>query len=510
MINTLKDMIDTGNIIVEKREDKYIMIIEIAVLKKISKYEIELKKIEPIDEKNELLIKLNDIDNKFQLMKEEINNLKNRLILNKEDKKKIIKEIKDELNINEYIKEIIKSKEIKDILFNEFEERLSNIYIKKEDNKLNNENIEKSINKIINDKCISKVDENKYNNNINRIKEDINNNIKEINEIKNNIKENNKDNYITMKIKINKEDINKDIIIINQCSTYKLFKNFELDDINIYINNQLIPIKYKHMKDLNKDGIFGYQGKLIDSEESQKIYNELINNYSYYYNCSNEGIYNIKIIFKKQLSSCAGMFYECNNIIEIDLSKFDCSKVLKCYSMFCNCVNLKKIELGKLDFSLVDNFSFMFNGCENLIDLDVTNFNTKNSKSFDFMFNGCKNLKKIDVSKFDTSKCENIRAMFQNCENIEEIDMINVDMSNLKYENEYKQNPIDWLFNGCKNLKKIKISGYIKIEEIKKGDFKGKIFSNIALNGELIMNKNIECNIPLDGYLPSNWTRVKE
>ena len=100
--------------------------------------------------------------------------------------------------------------------------------------------------------------------------------------------------------------------------------------------------------------------------------------------------------------------------------------------------------------------------------------------------------------------------MFQNCENIEEIDMINWDMSNLKYENQYKHNPIDWLFNGCKKLKKIRISGNIKKEEVKKGDFKGKIFYNIALNGELIMNKNIECNIPLDGYLPSNWTRVKE
>ena len=85
MINTLKDMIDTGNIIVEKREDKYIMIIEIAVLKKISKYEIELIKKEPINEKNELLIKLNDMDNKFKMIQEEINNLKNGLILNKED-----------------------------------------------------------------------------------------------------------------------------------------------------------------------------------------------------------------------------------------------------------------------------------------------------------------------------------------------------------------------------------------------------------------------------------------
>ena len=140
MINTLKDIIDTGNIIVEKRENKYYMIIEIKVLKKIIKYEIELIKKEPINEKNEILIKLKDIDNKFQLIKEEINNLKNKsnIILNKEDKKRIIKEIKEELNINEYIKEIIKSKEIKDILFKEFEERLSNVYIKKEETKDDN------------------------------------------------------------------------------------------------------------------------------------------------------------------------------------------------------------------------------------------------------------------------------------------------------------------------------------------------------------------------------------
>ena len=93
------------------------------------------------------------------------------------------------------------------------------------------------------------------------------------------------------------------------------------------------------MGNLIKDGIYGYQGKLIYSIESQKIYNELINNYSYYDNFSNEGIYDIKIIFKKQLSSCAGMFYECNNIIEIDLSKFDCTKVLSCKSMFSGCSN---------------------------------------------------------------------------------------------------------------------------------------------------------------------------
>ena len=110
-----------------------------------------------------------------------------------------------------------------------------------------------------------------------------------------------------MKIKINKEDINKDIIIINQCSTYKLFKNFELDDINIYINNQLIPIKYKNI--IYDDRLCRFDSKSIDSEIAQKIYNEINNNYSFYYNFSTEGVYNIKIIQKAIIFMCRNVLY---------------------------------------------------------------------------------------------------------------------------------------------------------------------------------------------------------
>ena len=44
------------------------------------------------------------------------------------------------------------------------------------------------------------------------------------------LNEKNKDNYIIFKIQIDKDDIGKDIPIIRQCHTYKLFHNFELDD----------------------------------------------------------------------------------------------------------------------------------------------------------------------------------------------------------------------------------------------------------------------------------------
>ena len=68
----------------------------------------------------------------------------------------------------------------------------------------------------------------------------------------------------------------------------------------------------------------------------------------------------------------------------------------------------------------------------------------------------------IDVSNFKASQCENINGMFNGCSCITEIDMIKWDMSNLKYENEYKENPIRNLFLECKKLEKIKISGNLQ------------------------------------------------
>ena len=82
-------------------------------------------------------------------------------------------------------------------------------------------------------------------------------------------------------------------------------------------------------------------------------------------------------------------------------------------------------------------------------------------------------------------------------------------MSNLKYCYYKEKNPIDFLFYDCSNLKKIKISGNLKKEEAHK-EFDGYTFSYIPENGDLITSKNVICNIPLDGYLPQNWSRTKE
>ena len=204
MIKTLNDIFNKGKITVEEKDNKYIMKIDVSVLEKLSEYEIELEKHEPNEKQPKILLKLKEIDNKYKELKEEINNLKNNnLAFNEEDKKKFVKEIKEELDIKEYVKELLKDKDIINMLFKEFEARLSNKNINKEEIKFNkgyneiiDEKIEEPINEIIKDKNLSNADKKVLkDDNVNKIKEDIN-------KIKNQ-NENHDNEYINKSVNIN-------------------------------------------------------------------------------------------------------------------------------------------------------------------------------------------------------------------------------------------------------------------------------------------------------------------
>ena len=258
---------------------------------------------------------------------------------------------------------------------------------------------------------------------------------------------NEKDNYIILKINIDKEN---EEIFLKQFNTYKLFKNFEPENIKIIIDNELVPVKYKNSK-----GEFKYNPQSIRSKDEDMILYNLKECYDFYWKFPHEGIYIIKIIFKKKLYSCEKMFYNCKGITEIDLSSFDCSQVSSCKEMFYNCVSVQKINFGKNDLLLSNNFDSMFYNCKSLEELDISNFNTKNCISFESMFESCSNLKKIDVSKFNSSQCITIKNMFKNSKSLSHIDLLYWDMSNIGND---KDHSIDELFTNCKKLKKIKMS----------------------------------------------------
>ena len=138
---------------------------------------------------------------------------------------------------------------------------------------------------------------------------------------------------------------------------------------------------------------------------------------------------NITLVFNDNLNSTYSMFFDSNNIIEIDFTLFDFSHVTTMENMFKNCFNLTKINFGDINTSSVVNMRSLFYNCKQLILLDVSNFDTSKVTSMEGMFYNCSSLTSINVSNFNTSNVENLRIFMYNCNELREINISNFDTS---------------------------------------------------------------------------------
>ena len=427
---------------------------------KIEKMEIDIKT--QINDINKILEKINEEKkSENESIKENLKKKEEEGHIIKQNIEKIEGDIKNIFEkFNKTVEDFEKQKVSMNKIINE------NFEKQKDDEKIFQQNIEKKhseIYDIINkmNKTLENFESNNY------LEQKLNEQMPKI------IKSNKYSNYITLSVNINENDIGNNIRLLKQKEIYKRKFNFEIDDIIVQINDEGVPIKYNNTNSYYKN-------------ESEKIY-------EFYWIFQKKGTYNIKIIFKNNLTNCYQLFSGCKNIISIDCSHFDCSEVRDCSYMFSGCSALKKIEFGKLDFSLVTNFSYMFDGCGELEELNISNLNTKNALYFNYMFNQCKKLKKIDISNFNGSSCQQIDGMFYNCEILNEIDMLNWDMKNIKQMN--------YLFYGCKNLTKIKMScNFNDFENVAKDS----TFKGISDSGNFFLKKDVKCKMILN-ELPTNW-----
>ena len=178
-------------------------------------------------------------------------------------------------------------------------------------------------------------------------------NIKEVCDILN---EMNYKNIIIGEIYINKEDINKDIRIINSFENYKRERNWK-DREDDY--------KYENEKEIKENIIIKINGKIIE--------------FAYYYKFKEKGKYIIEYLFKNNLTKINYMFSYCNLLTNLDLSNFNTQNVI--------------------------NMSDMFYGCNSLTNLNLSNFYTQNVTDMSWMFYGCKSLTNLNLSNFNTQKC---------------------------------------------------------------------------------------------------------
>ena len=224
-------------------------------------------------------------------------------------------------------------------------------------------------------------------------------------------------NYITIKLKVEKQNLRSKKIYFLENSKQEDTQNKELNETNIelYINDM------------------------------QTIFNK-------YFEPTEEGEYEIKIIFKNQIKDCSYMFNKCNNIKRIDLSSFDSSNAMNMSYMFSECYNLNQIILNNLNTYNVKDMNHMFNKCYDLQKIDFPlSFNTQNLDNMYFMFHNCEKLLELNFSEsFTTNNVTTMRGAFGKCFKLKNLDLINF--------NTEKVNDMSYMFDQCNNLEKIIIN----------------------------------------------------
>ena len=261
--------------------------------------------------------------------------------------------------------------------------------------------------------------------------------------------ENENENEIIIRIKIEEEEINKDIKILNnKYNTNSDEIKEDADEIKMNKSNTLMFINNKE----------------VDFETIKKF--------------DKKGIYEIKLKLKIELINAYCMFLGCENIININLSKFKTKNINNMREMFNGCIKLTNINLSNFDTQNVKNMCAMFYNCNNLININLSSFDTKNVTTMNAMFYGCNNLTNINLSSFDTKYVIDMAGMFYNCNKISNINLSSFDtknvttMNSMFYACEYLTNinlsnfntknvtDMGCMFDGCKNLTNINISSF--------------------------------------------------
>ena len=153
----------------------------------------------------------------------------------------------------------------------------------------------------------------------------------------------NTDNYITSELYITKYDINKDIRIINSFENLKMEKKrkggYEIENeikekCTIKINDKIIPFIYS-------------------------------------YKFNKEGKYRIEYSFTGYLTKTFYMFYQCENLININLSNFNTQNITNMSFMFSECDSLTNINLSNFNTQNVNDMRDMFFECNSLIEKNI-------------------------------------------------------------------------------------------------------------------------------------------
>lgn len=172
--------------------------------------------------------------------------------------------------------------------------------------------------------------------------------------------------------------------------------------------------------------------------------------YAWFFECNNLLSVNLSRLDTSKTTSLGYAFSRCKSLTELDLSALDTSSVRSFADVFQDCSSLRSVNLAGWDTSSGNNFRQMFIQCASLEELDVSSFETGNATTFKEMFYGCSSLRSLDLSRFDTSAAITFASMFYNCASLATLD---VSMFNTSAATDLSR-----AFHGCKSLTELDLS----------------------------------------------------
>ena len=205
-------------------------------------------------------------------------------------------------------------------------------------------------------------------------------------------------NEIKLTIKIEKDDINKKIYFLDNTDSKEICVGFKENENSEY---GFDPIIEEHHHDFLKE---------LNELNTELYINDKKYKYEKYFIPDKEGEYNILLKFNILMTDCSFMFYECKNIINIDLSSFNTQNVTNMFCIFYECSNITNIDLSSFNTQNVKNMVSMFYGCSNITNIDLSSFNTQNVKDIKDMFSGCNKLSSVVLNR----KESDINKLIQN------------------------------------------------------------------------------------------------
>ena len=173
--------------------------------------------------------------------------------------------------------------------------------------------------------------------------------------------------------------------------------------------------------------------------------------------------------------SMAAMFYHCISLKSVDVSDWDVENVQNFFAMFKECFALQSIKgLDNWNTITATDMSSMFYNCNALTNVDVSKWDVKNVADFSSMFRECSALQSIKgLDNWNTTAATNMSYMFCNCTNLTSIassnpgenpstnmtstsaseNIGNLDFSNFRTA---KVQNFSYMFFACKALRYIK------------------------------------------------------